>query len=69
MRKSEATNPLPKEEEIKLDNALRPHKFEEFKGQQKIIEKFKVFIAAAKTRRAGLDHVLLPVTPGLGKTT
>lgn len=69
MRKSEATNPFPKEEEIKLDNALRPHKFEEFQGQQKIIENFKVFIGAAKKRGEGLDHVLLTGPPGLGKTT
>ncbi|MFH0735780.1 MAG: Holliday junction branch migration DNA helicase RuvB [bacterium] len=69
MRKSENTNPLPKEEEIKLDNTLRPHSFEEFLGQPKIIENFKVFIGAAKKRGEGLDHVLLTGPPGLGKTT
>ncbi len=69
MRKSENTNPLPKEEEIKLDNTLRPHSFDEFMGQQKIIDNFKVFIGAAKKRNEGLDHVLLTGPPGLGKTT
>lgn len=48
---------------------LRPLRFEEFTGQNKIVENLKVFIAAAKQRGEALDHVLLTGPPGLGKTT
>lgn len=48
---------------------LRPTRWAEFFGQQRVKENLQVFIAAARTRRDALDHVLLYGPPGLGKTT
>lgn len=52
-----------------LDRALRPISFDDFAGQDKILENLKVFVKAAKLRSEALDHVLLHGPPGLGKTT
>ena len=49
--------------------SLRPGALSEFIGQEKLRGNLKVFIEAAKTREAPLDHVLLFGPPGLGKTT
>ena len=51
------------------ERALRPKRFEDFFGQQKIIRNLKVFTQAALMRQESLDHVLLHGPPGLGKTT
>lgn len=51
------------------DGKIRPQGFDEFSGQDKIIENLMVFVRAAKGRRESLDHVLLHGPPGLGKTT
>lgn len=51
------------------DVGLRPSSFDEFTGQNKIVENLKVFITAARNRGEALDHVLLTGPPGLGKTT
>lgn len=51
------------------EQSLRPQSIDEYVGQQKNIEKLKVFIEAAKIREKPLDHVLLYGPPGLGKTT
>jgi len=48
---------------------IRPREFEEFSGQEKIIDNLKVFVKAALMRGESLDHVLLHGPPGLGKTT
>jgi Holliday junction DNA helicase RuvB len=56
-------------DESEIDNALRPRKIFEFKGQPQIIENLEIFIKAAKQRNDALDHVLLHGPPGLGKTT
>ncbi len=56
-------------EEDKKDNSLRPSSFDEYVGQDKLVEKLKVFIEASKIRNSSLDHVLLYGPPGLGKTT
>jgi Holliday junction DNA helicase RuvB len=52
-----------------LERVLRPQRFDDFSGQDKIIENLRVFVAAAKQRGEALDHVLLHGPPGLGKTT
>jgi len=52
-----------------FEQVLRPKQFEDFEGQEKIIDNLKVFIQAAKQREEALDHVLLHGPPGLGKTT
>jgi Holliday junction DNA helicase RuvB len=69
MRKSDITSPERFEGEVELDQTLRPLKFTDFYGQEKIVSNLKVFIAAAKSRNETLDHVLLTGPPGLGKTT
>lgn len=51
------------------ENALRPHRFDEFPGQTKVKDKLAVFVEAAKRRSEPLDHILLSGPPGLGKTT
>ena len=56
-------------EDLEIEKALRPLSFEEFTGQSKIVENFKIFVQAAQKRSESLDHVLLHGPPGLGKTT
>ncbi len=56
-------------QEKEQDNALRPLCFDDFTGQDKIVNNLKVFVTAAKMRDESLDHVLLFGPPGLGKTT
>ena len=51
------------------ENALRPLAFEDFNGQQKVVDNLRVFVEAAKHRGEPLDHTLLHGPPGLGKTT
>ena len=46
-----------------------PRTLDEYVGQQKVKEKMRIFIEAAKKRGDVLDHVLLYGPPGLGKTT
>ena len=52
-----------------FERALRPQHFEDFSGQEKIVENLRVFVAAARMRGEALDHLLLHGPPGLGKTT
>ena len=56
-------------EEFEIEQVLRPKQFEDFEGQEKIVDNLKIFIEAAKQRDDALDHVLLHGPPGLGKTT
>ena len=51
------------------ENALRPLRFEDFAGQDKVVKNLKVFVQAARLRGESLDHTLLHGPPGLGKTT
>lgn len=57
------------EEEIVLEQVLRPKQFDDFFGQEQIVDNLKVFIQAATKRNDALDHTLLHGPPGLGKTT
>lgn len=52
-----------------IESVLRPQAFEDFTGQDKIMENLRIFVKAAKLRGEALDHVLLHGPPGLGKTT
>jgi Holliday junction DNA helicase RuvB len=52
-----------------IEKVLRPQAFDDFTGQEKVMENLKIFVAAAKLRGEPLDHVLLHGPPGLGKTT
>ncbi|RZK50913.1 MAG: Holliday junction branch migration DNA helicase RuvB, partial [Pedobacter sp.] len=62
---SENLNPIERD----IEKVLRPQEFEDFTGQDKILENLKIFVKAAKLRGEALDHVLLHGPPGLGKTT
>jgi len=62
-------SPRLKDEDRALDFSLRPRRFAEFIGRDKIKENLGVFIQAARMRGEALDHVLLYGPPGLGKTT
>lgn len=57
------------EEDIKIENNLRPQLLKDYIGQEKAKETLQVYIEAAKTRKEALDHVLFYGPPGLGKTT
>ena len=57
------------EEDIKIENHLRPQLLKDYIGQEKAKETLKIYIEAAKSRRESLDHVLFYGPPGLGKTT
>ena len=56
-------------EEIDLEKRLRPLSFDDFAGQDQILENLKVFVEAANQRNEALDHTLFHGPPGLGKTT
>ncbi len=51
------------------EKALRPIEFNDFSGQEAVVDNLRVFVLAAKQREEALDHVLLHGPPGLGKTT
>ena len=55
--------------EKELEKVLRPKEFDDFAGQEKVVENLRIFVKAAKQRHEALDHVLLHGPPGLGKTT
>lgn len=55
--------------EASFEETLRPSRFSEYIGQQKVKEGLKIAIGAAKKRREPIDHVLIYGPPGLGKTT
>lgn len=52
-----------------VEYALRPSSFDDFSGQDKVLENLIIFVQAANLREESLDHVLLHGPPGLGKTT
>ena len=58
----------PPTSERDYENALRPLRFHDFSGQQKVVENLRIFVEAAKMRHEPLDHTLLHGPPGLGKT-
>ena len=58
-----------KNEDIDVENSLRPKSLDDYLGQEKAKEQLKIFIEAAKSRNEQPDHVLLYGPPGLGKTT
>ncbi|MBP5408184.1 MAG: Holliday junction branch migration DNA helicase RuvB [Bacilli bacterium] len=69
MTKQSEIYDLEKNEEIDVDQSIRPAMLDEYVGQEEIKENIRVFIEAAKMRGEVLDHVLLYGPPGLGKTT
>jgi Holliday junction DNA helicase RuvB len=57
------------QEELEIERALRPITFDDFTGQEKVLENLKIFVQAANQRDEALDHTLFHGPPGLGKTT
>ncbi|MHA6279412.1 Holliday junction branch migration DNA helicase RuvB [Salinimicrobium sp. CAU 1759] len=56
-------------EEMDIERALRPLEFDDFAGQDQVLDNLKVFVKAANQRGDALDHTLFHGPPGLGKTT
>ena len=56
-------------EEKDIEKALRPLTFEDFSGQEQVLENLQIFVKAAVEREEELDHTLFHGPPGLGKTT
>lgn len=69
MAKSEKITPLVQKEDAEFLNELRPHKFDEFVGQEKIKYNLHISIQSSTKRKDSLDHILFTGPPGLGKTT
>ncbi len=55
--------------DLEIEKKLRPLRFDDFTGQEQVIENLKVFVQAANQRGEALDHTLFHGPPGLGKTT
>ena len=68
---AEAFNPRTETsfKESEFDKVIRPQNFDQFSGQDKVLENLKIFVKAALLRGEALDHVLFHGPPGLGKTT
>ena len=63
------TDPKKFEEDISIDQTLRPRSFKEYQGQEKTKENLSILIEAAKKRQEPIEHILLCGPAGLGKTT
>ncbi len=66
---SEQLDPRKLQDDEVYEQKIRPNRFEDYIGQQKVVSNLKVFIRAAKERGDALDHILFYGPPGLGKTT
>ena len=49
-----------------FENALRPLSFEDFSGQDKVVDNLRIFVKAARLRGEALDHVFVAWTSGIG---
>lgn len=56
-------------EELDVEKKLRPLEFDDFTGQDQVLENLQIFVKAANLRDEALDHTLFHGPPGLGKTT
>tara|TARA_B100001057_G_C22713593_1_gene896834 strand:+ start:177 stop:1202 length:1026 start_codon:yes stop_codon:yes gene_type:complete len=65
----DGTNQGFSDNDIEIEKVLRPISFDDFSGQDRILDNLKIFVEAANQREEALDHVLLHGPPGLGKTT
>jgi Holliday junction DNA helicase RuvB len=61
--------PDARDEDHYYDLTLRPSRFDDFVGQDKVKGNLRIYVEAAKKCKTALDHVLLCGPPGLGKTT
>ena len=65
----DASNKNLNPEDFDVERRLRPLSFDDFAGQEQVIENLRVFVKAANLRGEALDHTLFHGPPGLGKTT
>ncbi|WP_142784946.1 Holliday junction branch migration DNA helicase RuvB [Changchengzhania lutea] len=65
----DTTNENFSPEEIEVEKKLRPLSFDDFTGQDQVLENLQIFVQAANLRSEALDHTLFHGPPGLGKTT
>lgn len=63
------TNENFSNEDLDIEKALRPLEFDDFSGQDQVLDNLKIFVQAANQREEALDHTLFHGPPGLGKTT
>ncbi|PID68443.1 MAG: Holliday junction branch migration DNA helicase RuvB [Flavobacteriia bacterium] len=56
-------------DDITVEQQLRPLRFDDFRGQDQVLDNLKIFVEAANQRQEALDHALFHGPPGLGKTT
>jgi len=63
------TNDNHSSEEFDVEKQLRPLSFDDFTGQDQVLENLQIFVQAANQREEALDHTLFHGPPGLGKTT
>lgn len=66
MKKEEKTQ---KNEDIFLDQSLRPSRWDEYIGQKQIKDNLQILLKAAAERNHPPEHLLFYGPPGLGKTT
>ncbi|HNQ26329.1 MAG TPA: Holliday junction branch migration DNA helicase RuvB [Aquaticitalea sp.] len=57
------------DDELDVEKKLRPLSFDDFTGQEQVLENLQIFVKAANLRSEALDHTLFHGPPGLGKTT
>lgn len=69
MAQDEVIQPTSGEDDPQYDEQIRPHRLDDFPGQEAIKNKLRISIAASKQRNEPLDHMLMSGPPGLGKTT
>ncbi len=65
----DASNENLNDGDLDYEKKLRPLRFDDFTGQDQILDNLKIFVEAANQREEALDHTLFHGPPGLGKTT
>ena len=65
----DASNDHLSNSDLEVEKKLRPLRFDDFSGQDQILDNLKIFVQAANQRDEALDHTLFHGPPGLGKTT
>jgi Holliday junction DNA helicase RuvB len=68
-KKDRVTDSQPEPEDNGVEKTLRPKLLKDYIGQEKVKEKLKILIDAARQRKEAPEHILFYGPPGLGKTT
>ncbi len=67
--RSGALGPAALDDDRVVDQSLRPLRFDEYVGQERVKENLQLMVTAARSRGEVLDHLLFHGPPGLGKTS